>query len=94
MTTTPLPGEFLQQIREQRSSESNFAALHQTLTAAIATAEKNNDTALAAGLKEVEEKYAGEYQKAKEAGGSAWPEFENFVTHLERTLTAAKTSEA
>jgi hypothetical protein len=82
--------EYLHLIREQRSSESNFDTLYQTLQAATKAAEENNDTALAGELKEADEKYAAEYKKAKESGGSAWPEFEKFVTQLERALTDAR----
>ena len=79
----------MQAIREQRSSESHFETLAQTLKAAIKAAEEKDDTTLANELKEVEEKYAGEYEKAKETGGNAWPEFEKFVTQFERALTTA-----
>lgn len=90
MSATQSPDAYLQQIREHRSSESNFAALHQTLEAATKAAEESNNATLAAELKEVNEKYAAEYQKAKETNGNAWPEFEKFVTQFERALTSAK----
>lgn len=93
MAAVHSPDKFLQLIREQRSSESNFDTLYQTLQAATKAAEENNDTTLAAELKEADEKYAAEYKKAKESGGSAWPEFEKFVTQFERALTSAKKEE-
>jgi hypothetical protein len=81
--------ELMQVVRENRSSESNFHRLLQHLEKAIALAEKENNTALAKDLQEVEEKYAAAYQKAKESGGTSWPEFEKFVTQFERSLTGA-----
>lgn len=93
MSATQSPDTYLQQIREHRSSESNFATLHQTLESATKAAEESNNTALVAELKEVKGKYAAEYQKAKETSGSAWPEFEKFVTQFERALTSAKKEE-
>lgn len=90
MTTESLPESLLQTIRDHRSSESNFEVISQTLRAALRMAEENNHSSLAHSLKEIEEKYGTEYQKAKETGGSAWPEFENYVTQLERELTAAQ----
>jgi cell division septum initiation protein DivIVA len=80
--------DLMQVIREHRSSESNFNQLYQTLQQATKMAEEKNDAALAAALKEVDEKYAAAYKKAQETGGTAWPEFEKFVTQFERTLTA------
>lgn len=90
METTQSPDEWLRLIRENRSSESNFETLQQTLQAAIQAAEGSRNSSLATELKEVNEKYAAEYNKAKETGGSAWPEFEKFVTAFERALTNAK----
>lgn len=90
MPTAQNTEALLQTIREQRSNEGHFETLAQILQAAIITAEENQDTALANDLKEVDEKYAREYEKAKEAGGTAWPEFEKFVSQFERALTAAQ----
>ena len=90
MTTTQYPEELLHLIRENRSSESNFETLRQTLQTAIRSAEESGNASLANELNEVNEKYAAEYSKAKETGGSAWPEFEKFVTAFERALTNAK----
>jgi hypothetical protein len=89
MATAQTAGDFMQVIREHRSSESNFETLYQTLQTARKTAEEARNTTLAGELKEVDEKYAAEYTKAKETGGSAWPEFEKFVTQFERALTTS-----
>ena len=88
----PSPDEYLQIIRENRSSESNFETIYQTLQSAIETAKQSNDNELANELSEVDEKYAAEYNKAKETGGTAWPEFEKFVTQFERALTNSKSN--
>ena len=77
-------------IREHRSSEGNFDVLNQQLEEVIESAHQQNETGLAEALQEVKEKYTAAYKKAKETGGSAWPEFEKFVTQLERALTDAR----
>jgi hypothetical protein len=94
MSSTAVSTEqIMQVVRENRSSESNFETLLQQLDKATGLAQQSNNTALADDLQEVKEKYVAEYQKAKETGGSAWPEFENFVTQFERLMTnAAKDS--
>lgn len=84
------PEECLQRIRDHRSSESNFETLCQTLREAKEAAQKGDNNQLADSLQEIEEKYAAEYKQAKETGGTAWPEFEKFVTQFERALTNAK----
>ncbi len=83
------PADYLQVIREQRSSESNFESLYQLLGEATTWAQQDQQSALADELQEIEEKYVAPYKKAKEAGGTAWPEFEKFITQFERALTAA-----
>ncbi len=47
----------------------------------------NNDGSYIQNLKEIKEKQAEEFRQTKQNGGSAWPEFEKFVTEFERTLT-------
>ena len=79
--------EILQAIRDNRSSEANFDRLLEFLEKALASSQKNQHKALATDLQNVKEKYAAAYRQAKEAGGTAWPEFENFVTQFERSLT-------
>ena len=87
--TTERTDEILQVIRENRSSEANFDRLLQQLEQALVLAQNNNNATVVTALQDVKEKYAAEYRKAKEAGGTAWPEFENFVTQFERSLTTA-----
>jgi peptide-methionine (R)-S-oxide reductase len=87
MATQQSPDELLQFIREHRSSEGNFDKIAQELETRISTAQEQNDTALAQKLQEVKEKYGDTYTKAKETSGSAWPEFEKFITQLELALT-------
>jgi hypothetical protein len=81
--------EIRQVVRDNRSSESNFDLIVQQLDKSIALAQTENKSALAGELQEVKEKYAAEYEKVKETGSTAWPQFEKFVTHFERTLTQA-----
>lgn len=83
--------ESLQQtVRDNRSSENNFTVLLQVLEKGLASAEAAGNHVLAKDLQEVKEKYATAYQKATETGGNSWPEFEKFVTELERALMNAK----
>jgi hypothetical protein len=73
-------------IRESRSNESNFDVLCKYLQEALAVAEKQNNLSMQNNLKEVQDKYASEYLKARETRDSAWPEFEKFVTQFERSI--------
>jgi hypothetical protein len=82
--------EVMQIVRENRSSESNFDRLLQQLEKAILLAQKENNTVLAEDLQAVKVKQAATYQKAKETGGTAWPEYEKFVTQFEQSLTTAE----
>jgi uncharacterized protein YdcH (DUF465 family) len=80
---------FLQFIRERRSNESHFDELYNKLDETIATLDKDqkvNDQFINS-LKEVKDKQAEEYMQAKEKGTEAWPEFEKFITQLERAAT-------
>lgn len=74
-------------IRECRSNEASFEKLY----ARLSEESENTDgsSSYTNALKEVKEKAAVEYKKAKEQGGSAWPEFEKFVTGFEITVTGA-----
>jgi hypothetical protein len=95
MSSTAFPTEeFMQRIRENRSSESNFELLVQQLEKATGVAQQANHTSLSADLQEVNEKYVAEYRKSKENGGTAWPEFEKFVTQFERVLMNAGKEES
>jgi len=87
MATQQSPDALLQFIREHRSSEGNFDKISKELETYIRTAQEENNTALAEKLQEVKEKYGDTYTKAKETSGSAWPEFEKFITQLELVLT-------
>ncbi|HVF96383.1 MAG TPA: hypothetical protein VM871_03635 [Flavisolibacter sp.] len=73
-------------IREHRSNESNFETLYQKLNEE-ATAEGPDETYRTA-VTEAKEKAAA-YAKAKEAGGTTWPEFENFTSDFEKAVIAA-----
>jgi hypothetical protein len=74
-------------LREHRSSESNFDKLYAKLEEESAKGTADADYQQA--LSEIKEKSIPTYQKAKEAGGTAWPEFEKFVSEFERTVTEA-----
>jgi hypothetical protein len=80
-------------IRAHRSAESNFEVLFQKLTEACnAEAAENGDAAqddYLNLLQEARDKYAQTYRESKEKSTSAWPEFENFVTHFEKGVTGA-----
>ena len=62
-------------VHEHRSNEANFEKLVTKLNEANALPNREA----------INEK-AEEYRKAKEVGGSAWPEFEKFITEIEKTL--------
>lgn len=76
-------------IREHRSKEENFEILLAKLS--------ETESALANGTAEFDgasiRAKAEEYQKAKELGSTAWPEFEKFVTEFERSITGAMKGE-
>lgn len=76
-------------IREHRSKEENFEKLLAKLS--------ETESVLANGTVEFDgasiRAKADEYQKAKELGGTAWPEFEKFVTEFERSITGAMKEE-
>jgi hypothetical protein len=73
--------ELLKFIREHRSNEINFEKLYTKLSEAA----HHNDAALSERLAPLEQE-AEAYRKAKEETGSAWPEFENFVSQFEKQL--------
>jgi hypothetical protein len=80
-------------IRAHRSAESNFDILFQKLTEACNAEAAEGGEAAQNGylnlLQEARDKYAETYRQSKEKGTSAWPEFENFVTHFEKGVTGA-----
>lgn len=74
-------------IREHRSNESNFETLYKKLDDEI----KNHlgNTGYSSALQQLQQKAAEEYRKAKDTNGSAWPEFEKFVSGFERAIMEA-----
>ena len=71
-------------IRDHRNSESNFDLLLNKLDEEIKNG--NTDLGYKQALQEIKTKQASEYSQAKQTGGSAWPEFENFVSAFEKSL--------
>jgi hypothetical protein len=72
-------------IREHRSNESNFEKLY----AKLEEQTREDNKTYTSQLLEIKEKSAEEYRKAKETGGTAWPEFEKFVSEFEKTVIDA-----
>lgn len=70
-------------IREHRSAEENF----EKLTAKLEETKREAGAELS-GFDAIRTK-ADEYRKAKETGGTAWPEFEKFVSEFEKTIMQA-----
>ncbi len=71
-------------IRECRSQEINFDKLSAALDNEIKISHDSqsyNDALLA-----IKEKSVEGYKKAKEQGGSTWPEFEKFVSEFEKAV--------
>jgi hypothetical protein len=83
--------QVLEFIRQHRSNEANFDTLNTKLEEEHAN-EKNPQQYVQA-LKDIKEKQAEEYRKNKSMGGSAWPEFEKFVSQFEKAITEALGSE-
>lgn len=79
MSTTEAQ-QLLTFLREHRGNEANFKQINE----AVATSISNGVPA----LQEVQDKYAEAYTTAREQGGSAWPEFERYVSELEKCLVA------
>ena len=79
--------DLLQFIREHRSNAANFSTLTEKLDAELNNA--TSDKVYHAALTETKEKYATVYREALENGGTAWPEFESFIAHFERSVVAA-----
>lgn len=82
--------EVLGFIRQHRSNESNFEVLYTKLEEECAVAnnsESGNEGSYLANLNEAKEKHADVYRQAKEQKSSAWPEFENFVSEFETSVT-------
>lgn len=78
--------DFLQFIRDRRSDEGYFGELSNKLDEVIATINSSGagNADFVELLREVKEKQGDAFKQAKENGGTAWPEFENYITQLER----------
>ena len=75
-------------IREHRGNEGNFEKLCNKLEAEIQ--EGRGAEKYVRSLQEIKAKAIPEYERAKETAGTAWPEFEKFVTEFERAVVNAK----
>jgi len=73
-------------IKQHRNNEGNFELIYAKLEEEAGAVDNSDYTS---SLQEIKEKAAPEYKKAKEKGGTAWPEFEKFVSEFEKTVTAA-----
>ncbi len=74
-------------IQQNRSNEVNFEKLYRKLEEEIGSNKRGNE--YKESLNEVKEKLSKTYRKAKETSGSAWPEFEKFVTGFETAVADA-----
>jgi len=83
--------ELVQFIRAHRNSEGHFETLYNKRTEARQTAQVNGSAGdrYATALEEAATTYADVYRKSKAEGGSAWPEFETFVSHFEKAVIKA-----
>ena len=72
-------------IKEHRSNEANFGLLYKKLEEEIRLAGENE----LPQLQELRDKTAAEYTKAKETAGTAWPEYEKFVSDFEKLALGA-----
>lgn len=79
--------DLLASIRTQRSNEANFESLLQLLESELASG--SLDPEYEQQLRDIKEKQAEEYRKAKEGAASAWPEFEQFFSQFETAVLAA-----
>jgi hypothetical protein len=79
--------ELLAFIKENRSNEANFEKIYDRLKAELSKdADQNNFNS---NMAEIAEKQAETYRSSKETNGNAWPEFEKFVSAIEKTITGA-----
>ena len=82
--------EVMEFIRQHRSDESNFDKLYSKLEGEIQMdGDENTSDEYTKNVREIREKQAEEYRQKKEKTGTAWPEFEKFVTQFEKSLTEA-----
>lgn len=82
---------FLQFIKDHRGDERHFDKLYDKLdeTIQILHKDKQADKDYLKSLNEIKEKQAEAFIQAKEKAGNAWPEFEKFVTELERATASS-----
>lgn len=79
-------------IRSHRNNESHFEVLYERLVTEQKAAQAGTNQAqrsYADNLNETLEKHAIIYQQNKEKGISTWSEFENMVSHFEKSVTDA-----
>jgi ribosomal protein L16 Arg81 hydroxylase len=83
--------ELAQFIRTHRNNENNFDVLYERLVAECEAAREktNSQTDYADNLDETLEKHATLYRQNKEKGISTYAEFENMVSHFEKSVTDA-----
>ena len=83
--------QLLQFIHEHRSQESHFQLLYDRLHAEYQATQAGteSETQYANDLRETLEKHAEVYKENKEKGISTWAEFENMVSHFEKSVTGA-----
>lgn len=79
---TQQPQELLAFLREHRGNEVNFSVINKHFSELLQSEGGSHHEA----IKEVQDKYATAYTTAREQGGSAWPEFERYVSELEKCL--------
>ena len=72
-------------IRDNRGNEASFEDLYQKLLDELR--DEESSSAYREKLEEIKEKQAEVYRQAKDTQGSAWPEFENFVSEFEKAVT-------
>lgn len=85
-STTAQPKQLLAYLREHRGNEANFQQINEQIGKALQEEVYAGQREL---LQAVQDKYADAYTTAREQGGSAWPEFERYVSELEKCLVAA-----
>ena len=74
-------------IKEKRSKESSFEEIYKQLIAETTNSERKES--YQQKLREIDNKSASTYKKARELTDAAWPEFENFVSEFEKAVMAA-----
>ncbi len=77
--------ELLEFIKQHRSNEIHFEKLFARLEEE--SAKPGSSQQYSQSLNEIKEKQAEEYRQHKNAGTTAWPEFEKFVSEFEKTIT-------